>query len=82
MGGSATTPDTCTEICGDGLDKGGYACDDGNIVDGDGCSKTCTIEFGWICYNSFSYLPSFCYKITWPHLLDYYLSKDNKYLYL
>lgn len=25
------------------------ACDDGNTVDGDGCSATCTIETGWVC---------------------------------
>lgn len=32
----------CIEICGDG-NKIGYACDDGNQEDGDGCSKTCDI---------------------------------------
>jgi hypothetical protein len=26
----------CVEICGDGLDFGGYECDDGNSLDGDG----------------------------------------------
>ena len=24
-------------------------CDDGNLVDGDGCSKTCQLEAGWVC---------------------------------
>ena len=28
-------------------------CDDGNNVDGDGCSKICDIEPGWICKNRF-----------------------------
>ena len=40
-GGTDTSPDTCTEICGDGYDYGNYPCDDGNLVDGDGCSSTC-----------------------------------------
>ena len=25
------------------------ACDDGNIVSGDGCSSTCTLETGYVC---------------------------------
>ncbi len=44
-------------LCGDGLieclsDGGtGYCetCDDGNLLDGDGCSAACTLEGGWIC---------------------------------
>ena len=28
-GGSASGPDTCIEICGDGYDLGEYGCDDG-----------------------------------------------------
>ena len=39
----------CKEICGDGLLLGQYACDDGNLVDGDGCSHVCEIETGWSC---------------------------------
>jgi cysteine-rich repeat protein len=31
-------------VCGDGLREGAEACDDGNIVGGDGCSATCAIE--------------------------------------
>jgi cysteine-rich repeat protein len=30
--------------CGDGLISGGEACDDGNTLNGDGCSSTCTVE--------------------------------------
>ena len=40
-GGSATGPDTCLEICGDGWHLGQLPCDDGNIHDGDGCSCKC-----------------------------------------
>lgn len=43
---------TCVvDTCGDG--KNGDAavgiCDDGNNVDGDGCSSTCAVESGWTC---------------------------------
>ncbi len=30
-------PDTCQEICGDGIQLGHYGCDDGNLNNGDGC---------------------------------------------
>jgi fibro-slime domain-containing protein len=36
-------------MCGDGLVVPGEECDDGNNVDGDGCSKDCKIERGWSC---------------------------------
>jgi proprotein convertase subtilisin/kexin type 5 len=38
----------CTEICGDGK-RFVLACDDGNTINGDGCSSTCTIESGYNC---------------------------------
>jgi cysteine-rich repeat protein len=34
-------------------------CDDGNTVDGDGCSSTCTVETGWFCSGT----PSLCAPI-------------------
>ena len=37
------------EICGDGYNMGTYECDDGNNIDGDGCSSTCKIEKGFEC---------------------------------
>ena len=42
------------EICGDGLNLGYFACDDGNNIDGDGCSKDCKVEDGYECYKSLS----------------------------
>jgi|LauGreDrversion4_2_1035121.scaffolds.fasta_scaffold35030_4 cysteine-rich repeat protein len=39
----------CNEICGDGLNFGLNECDDGNMVDGDGCSSDCAIERNWDC---------------------------------
>ena len=31
-------------VCGNGILEPGEQCDDGNLVNGDGCSSTCTIE--------------------------------------
>lgn len=39
------TPAVChTTKCGDGRKEGVEACDDGNAIDGDGCSAACTLE--------------------------------------
>lgn len=37
------------EKCGDGLNFGLVECDDGNLVNGDGCSDSCEIELDWTC---------------------------------
>lgn len=38
------------EICGDGIKVDAMTeCDDGNTVNGDGCSSTCTVEPGFKC---------------------------------
>ena len=49
-GGSSTTKDTWTEICGDGkrFNLITTYCDDGNSVSGDGCSSTWAKESGWL----------------------------------
>jgi cysteine-rich repeat protein len=39
----------CVEKCGDGLNFGLLECDDGNNLDGDGCSAKCQVELDWIC---------------------------------
>lgn len=40
-----TGPAVCHETrCGDRVREGNEACDDGNAVDGDGCSAACTLE--------------------------------------
>ncbi len=31
-------------VCGDGVLDAGEGCDDGNTVDGDGCSSKCRVE--------------------------------------
>ena len=37
---------TFANICGDGVLDPGEQCDDGNLLDGDGCSAICEVEFG------------------------------------
>ncbi|MCG8554107.1 MAG: DUF4215 domain-containing protein [Proteobacteria bacterium] len=45
-GGSGPAPG----LCGDGvLAMGSEQCDDGNRLDGDGCSSACMLEPGWRC---------------------------------
>ena len=39
------------EICGDGINLGLLECDDGNNINGDGCSADCRIEKGFKCYK-------------------------------
>lgn len=57
------TSGDCVEICGDGLDYGMNECEDGNLVDGDGCSSECKIESGWTCYGGGYKVKDTCYKI-------------------
>jgi cysteine-rich repeat protein len=40
---------SCSTICGDGYRVGAEVCDDGNLVNGDGCSSTWGIETNWEC---------------------------------
>lgn len=35
-------------------------CDDGNLVNGDGCSSTCQVEPGYVCLNGSNTTPSVC----------------------
>lgn len=51
--GYSGTPCTLNVIvCGDAIIEGSEVCDDGNIINGDGCSSTCTVEFGYTCTGS------------------------------
>ncbi|MBN3318689.1 PAPP2 protein, partial [Atractosteus spatula] len=43
--------------CGNGLVDSKEECDDGNLIDGDGCSKKCQMEPGFNCDGE----PSLCY---------------------
>lgn len=49
----------CDEICGDGF-LYFVECDDGNNIDGDGCSSTCFIEQNYSCVGGDSTFRSVC----------------------
>jgi len=46
---SAGKTQACTATCGDGNLDPGEDCDDGNLIDLDGCSSKCKIEGGFAC---------------------------------
>ena len=48
----------CVLLCGNGKvnTEVGETCDDGNLVNGDGCSGSCSVESGWSCAGE----PSVC----------------------
>ena len=66
-------------ICGDGLvEDPPEECDDGNILDGDGCDSDCIIEAGYLCQGE----PSVCALpfdisdiVIWDDALNLGLSK-------
>lgn len=39
----------CSSTCGDGVKDDFESCEDGNIIDGDGCSSICDTESGYSC---------------------------------
>lgn len=45
------------------MNLGEYGCDDGNNIDGDGCSSTCEVEDGWICSTYPHDQPSVCFEV-------------------
>ena len=40
---------TCSTVCGDSIVIGSEECDDGNSINGDGCSSNCSIENNFAC---------------------------------
>jgi len=40
----------CGSNCGDGMRTEMEECDDGNLLNKDGCSSRCTVETGYVCY--------------------------------
>jgi cysteine-rich repeat protein len=51
------------DICGDGVKKSSEKCDDGNSVDGDGCTKTCNVEIGFYCFGGSQFGKDRCEEI-------------------
>jgi cysteine-rich repeat protein len=57
--GYQVSGDTCELICGDGRVIT-EACDDGNVLNGDGCSSVCTLETDFTCLAGSIYKRSLC----------------------
>lgn len=62
--------------CSDGFRNPFEACDDGNLIEGDGCSKVCHVEYGYECDHDPSNvnLPDVCTKKCGNGLLN---ASDN-----
>lgn len=64
-GDYVSTPNVCVEKCGDGLEVGTEACDDGNTNSADGCAADCsTVEAGWVCSGGSSTSADTCTQCT------------------
>ncbi|CAD8144718.1 unnamed protein product [Paramecium octaurelia] len=63
--GLYTNKDKCVSKCGDGIKKNDEQCDDGNIINKDGCSEKCKIEEDWDCSKQLNTISS-CYKLNIP----------------
>lgn len=54
-GGDAVVPGPCEPVaeerCGDSALAATEVCDDGNVINGDGCSATCQVELGFDCVH-------------------------------
>ncbi len=56
---------SCVFVCGNGELEPGESCDDGNSMDGDGCSSSCAVEEGFDCAGE----PSACAAICGDSLI-------------
>lgn len=45
---NTAVPNVCNKLCGNGVLNFGEECEDGNVVNNDGCSD-CVIDSGWVC---------------------------------
>jgi len=59
----------CLEVCGDGR-RFTLGCDDGNNVNGDGCSADCNVEVGYTCVGGSPNSKDTCTK-TLPRALSF-----------
>ena len=59
----------CHEVCGDGRRVlMATGCDDGNQIDGDGCSSSCQVESGWSCAGGSLTSPDVCVGLIGPEV--------------
>ena len=69
---------SCVEICGDGKNFGLVNCDDGNLIDDDGCSSDCEIEPDWICQRGSPTSADLC-QVT-PLIIESLFATSNNNL--
>jgi cysteine-rich repeat protein len=50
---SGPLPDAEVAVCGNGHTETGEACDDGNVLSGDGCNSSCTLIDSWDAVGNF-----------------------------
>lgn len=66
---TGTAPSVCQRLppkCGNGVLEGTEACDDANLLKGDGCGSDCKVESGFRCYQPLiAFGPSICYRAFW-----------------
>jgi cysteine-rich repeat protein len=67
----------CQPICGDGIVLMVENCDDGNLINGDGCSSSCTTETNFECSNA-PLKPSLCSLLFFTITLDSIIKDENK----
>lgn len=66
--------------CGNGLPDAGEKCDDGNSNSGDGCSRECQVENGYICTSATVVRPSQCVPESRPKPNEYGMRIDQVYV--
>ncbi|CAD8107708.1 unnamed protein product [Paramecium sonneborni] len=49
----------CYTLCGDSIISDTEQCDDGNLIDGDGCNNQCFIEKNFKCQNDVCIIPNY-----------------------
>eukprot|EP00347_Sterkiella_histriomuscorum_P013569 403364213 len=69
----------CIEVCGKGRNYGLLQCDDGNTLNGDGCSSTCSIESGWTCSGGNSTTKDTC-KYQKTKLNGIEVTENNQFI--
>ncbi|CAD8062024.1 unnamed protein product [Paramecium sonneborni] len=62
----------CISICGDGIQVEQEECDDGNIVNGDGCDQFCKIEQGFKCGSN-------CEEMLYPQIVFEVNESNNNF---
>ena len=65
--------------CGDGIRTIGEQCDDGNLVNADGCSDACAVEAGFVCSgpNTTVVAADTCTSGTYLHRIDFESLEDS-----